>query len=147
MSKQISQYLILSSIVIGLIGCTTVTYPPPALQDAKYTSFEYQYSVDLPPGLEVHKMAPRDLAFILGGENSEEPKAVKLVLVNKRTESLIGIISKRLKVKYDDFLDASGKGLWKLGRDMGNELKRYIDISRFDYEINQGSLYDTQFKI
>lgn len=147
MRKQIWYHLFTILVMAGIFGCATTTYPPPVLEDNKYTNFEYQYSVDLPPGWEVHTKAPREIAFVLGGEDTEESKAMKLVQVNKTSKSMICIQSERINIKYDSILEASGDGLWKLGRDMEKELKRHFDISRFDYDINQGSLFDTQFKI
>lgn len=132
------------AVMVGFIGCATVTFPPPVLENNKYTNSEFQYSVDIPPGWEASTEVPKELAFILGPEAS---KTVKLVLVNKATGGMIDITNERLRRKYANTLKVSRKDLLEYVHELESGMKKALNISRFDYDINQSSLFTTQFKI
>jgi hypothetical protein len=121
-----------------------VTYPPPELQENKYTNFEYQYCVEIPPGWEARTKVPKDLAMMMGNEVT---KRINLVLVNDEPGGLMIISNKRINRKYENFHKATREGILKHVHAYESSLKQAFDVSRFEYDIKPSIFYATQFKI
>jgi hypothetical protein len=137
MLKQIWYNLFAIVIVFGIIGCATVSYPPPTIQGNKYTNHKYQYTVDIPDGWTAYQEVPKDLAATIA------PKYLKmtnLVLVSRETKGYIILGGELDNRKIYGYLNVPDAKWAELPSKMKEDAEKFAHVSDFEYEVKGNNI-------